>query len=471
VPTTRDLSLGAKGLLVVTIPVTALLVAMVVFYQFARETAQAERVVERTFEMRGDMRRLQMSMVNAETGIRGYLLTGRTTFLQPYESAVAELPGLRANLRRSVPNDPEAIGRLGHVEALTERLLAAMERSRNLIAADNQTEALAELDRDKAFMDALRGELDRMTVAAQRLLDARSAAAREAERRTGYAIFAGGALGLLGGLIAIILFTTRIVARVRHLEDDARAVAAGRPITHEVKGDDEIARLERALKDTSELLRHRASELADARAELESRVDQRTADLQAANEELRVSNEIRNAVIRSSPLAIWAVDLEGRVTFWNPAAEQIFGWTEADLIGKTPPIVRDADREEYARWLRLFATGESISGVERRRRRKDGSELDVMIWSAPIRDAAGRIRGTISIDSDVSQQKLLEEQFRQSQKLEAVGRLAGGVAHDFNNLLTVIQGYANMVAMEAEDLPRIAEYAQEIEYAAGRAAA
>jgi PAS domain S-box-containing protein len=460
--TSRDLPLATKGLLVVMLPVTALLLAMVVFYQFARATAEAEHTVERTFQMRSDMRRLHMSMLNAETGIRGYLLTGRAKFLEPYEEALRELPQIRANLRRSVQELPTEAAHLDRVESLEAELLSAMDRSRLLVAQRNPQAALVELDRDKAYMDALRTELDEMTTRAQQLLDQRSAAARAAERRTGIAIFAGGALGLLGGLIAVLLFTTRIASRVRHLEEDAREVAAGRPIAHPVVGDDEIARLERALQETSELLRRRADELAEAHKQLETRVEQRTADLQA-------SNDVRDALIRSSPLGIWAVDLDGNVTFWNPAAERMFGWTEAEVLGRRLPIVANEDQEDYRDWLRRFAAGESIVGVERRRLRKSGETVDVMIWTAPLRDAGSRIRGTIAIDSDVSQQKLLEEQFRQSQKLEAVGRLAGGVAHDFNNLLTVIHGYADMISGETEDQPRIVEYTREIEYAAGRA--
>src|SRR6185437_6439646 len=103
--------------------------------------------------------------------------------------------------------------------------------------------------------------------------------------------------------------------------------------------------------------------------------------------------------------------------------------------GRSLPILPSEQVEEYDRWVEGFRRGEMMYGVERKRLRKDGSLIDVVIWTAPLRGASGEIRGTISIDSDISQHKLLEEQFRQAQKLEAVGQLAGGVAHDFNNLL------------------------------------
>ena len=166
------------------------------------------------------------------------------------------------------------------------------------------------------------------------------------ERRTTLVIVAGGAFGLLGGILAALLFTTAIASRIRHLVQEARDVAAGRPIVHQVTGDDEISLLERTLKETSELLTARAEQLRNVHADLELRVAQRTAELTAANEELRTSNEVRQAVVQSSPLAIWAMDLDGNVTFWNPAAERIFGWTEAEVIGRPVPVIAEADREE-----------------------------------------------------------------------------------------------------------------------------
>src|SRR4051794_23963001 len=102
----RHLSLTTKGALVVTLPVTALLVAMAVFYQFARRSGEAERALEQTFETRSEIRRLLTQMLNAETGIRGYLLTDRPNFLEPYDAALRELPVIHGNLRRLVGQSP-----------------------------------------------------------------------------------------------------------------------------------------------------------------------------------------------------------------------------------------------------------------------------------------------------------------------------------------------------------------------------
>src|SRR5262249_19459252 len=152
-------------------------------------------------------------------------------------------------------------------------------------------------------------------------------------------------------------------------------------------------------------------QLREAQSELEAKVQRRTAQLRQANEDLRQADEVRTAIIRSSPLAIWVMDPAGNVSSWNPAAERIFGWTEAEIVGRPLPIVPEELQAEYNDWLRRFREGESITSVERERLRKDGTRIQVEIWTAPLRDAAGNISGTITIDSDVTGRKLLEEQF------------------------------------------------------------
>ena len=172
-----------------------------------------------------------------------------------------------------------------------------------------------------------------------------------------------------------------------------------------------------------------------------------------AEDALREANETLRAVIETSPLAIVALDLEGRVRSWNRAAESIFGWREEEVLDRPLPIVPDDDLEFFRGNMARVRLGETIAGVERQRRRKDGSLVDVEIWNAARRDASGEIVGVIAVIADATERRRLEEQFRQSQKMEAVGRLAGGVAHDFNNLLTVITGYSQMIldSMEQGD--------------------
>jgi PAS domain S-box-containing protein len=464
-----NLSLGTKGVLVVSLPVIALLMAMVVFYQFERQLERAEAAVEQSIEVRAALRRVLVSMVSAETGIRGYMLTGKPEFLVHYRTAETDLPEIFKGLETSL--SPEQKERLAQVMATSAVLLKAFEDSREDTAAHRQAEAQAHLQDDKTNMDVLRASLNAMQDRQQETLAQRTGEAKAAQIRLRAAIFAGGALGLLGGIIAVLIFTNDIAKRVRRLESEALQVASGQTIAEEVRGSDELARLEQTLKDTSETIARQSEELLSAKNALEARVALRTAELGAAYEELREANEVREGVIHSSPLAIWAIDLEGMVSFWNPAAEAIFGWKQEEVVGKPLPVVPADQAEEYARWLQNFRRGEMVNGVERRRQQKDGSLIDVAIWTAPLRDRAGNARGTIAIDTDISQRKLLEDQVRQAQKLEAVGRLAGGVAHDFNNLLTIIQGYTEMILMEAEEAPTLLEYAQEIQYASERASA
>jgi two-component system cell cycle sensor histidine kinase/response regulator CckA len=463
------LSLTAKGVLAVSLPVCALLVAMVVFYQFEEQTLRASESVEQTYQVRSEIRRMLLRLVDAETGTRGYLLTGRTSFLEPYFQARSDMPAALGRLRGITGEHPEQIVNVSALEAQVNRNLASLEALRQDAASGQRKAGLTELETSKREMDALRQRMAEMENAESRHLEERSAAQEKARQRLRAAIFVGGLIGLLGGILATVLFTTKISRRVGQLEANARRMAAGERVEVDVRENDEVSRLERTFQETSELLARQREELRAAQAVLESRVAQRTSELMAANEELHRANAVRQALIQSSPLAIWALDLEGNVAFWNPAAERIFGWSEGEVIGRPLAIIPEDQREDYDHWVERFRNGEQMAGVERSRLKKNGSRIEVVIWTAPLRDAAGNITGTIAIDSDITERKLLEEQFRQSQKLEAVGRLAGGISHDFNNLLTVITGYTEMLITEAGDSPDLLDYAKEVQYAATRA--
>ena len=176
-----------------------------------------------------------------------------------------------------------------------------------------------------------------------------------------------------------------------------------------------------------------------------------------------------DAVFRASPLALLTLDREGRVTGWNVTAEQIFGWSHDEVTGRPLAMAGGGAEKIIEGIVDRTLAGESISGVEMTQWRKDGTPFDAAIWTATLRDAEG-VSGIVAMVADVSVRKRLEEQLRLSQKMEAVGRLAGGVAHDFNNLLTVINGYSSMLVNSVGGQPYAVSQAEEILGAGTRAA-
>jgi len=167
------------------------------------------------------------------------------------------------------------------------------------------------------------------------------------------------------------------------------------------------------------------------------------------------------------------LDLPGpRIVFVNPAFTKMTGYTAAEVIGKTPRILQGlrTDKAVLSRLRCDLEQGKTFAG-ETVNYRKDGTEFDLAWQVAPLRNSAGKITHFVATQRDVTEQKKLEMQLRQAQKMEVVGQLAGGIAHDFNNILTVIQMQCDMLKMDPQPSPTELEYAEEIGEATRRAAA
>jgi PAS domain S-box-containing protein len=138
-------------------------------------------------------------------------------------------------------------------------------------------------------------------------------------------------------------------------------------------------------------------------------------------------------------------DAEGTIDYVNPAFERVTGYTRREAIGQNPRMLKSGQQDD-AFYRNMWDTL-SKGGVFRGRminRRKDGIFYTEAVTISPVRDASGRIVNFVSVNRDITEQLRLAAQLQQAQKMESIGRLAGGVAHDFNNMLSVIIGYTDL---------------------------
>ena len=168
------------------------------------------------------------------------------------------------------------------------------------------------------------------------------------------------------------------------------------------------------------------SQLQQLNTHLENRVQRRTQELAQTNQilkaeieerqrteqALRHTNHTLQSLIAASPRAIFTLDLDEKVKIWNPAAERMFGWQEAEVLGQSNPVIDLAAVSQYQTLRQKILQGITPPSLEIRRQKKDGSEIDIVFSAAPLTDSNEKVNGIVAVVADISEQKQQAEQVR-----------------------------------------------------------
>jgi PAS domain S-box-containing protein len=261
-------------------------------------------------------------------------------------------------------------------------------------------------------------------------------------------------LAVAGGVI----FSRRLSRPLKDISDAARDVASGnwdRQVP--ARGRAEVATMASAFNEMTSTVRHWYEEARD-----------RSERLQTSYERFRaVTESVRDGIV--------SIDRHGSIAFWNRSAALLFECGEQETLG-TPFIgfIDPSDQATYLDAVAFAAGGAASPTIEITGVGKTGSRVPIELVLSPSGSEQSAVTAIVRDITDRRQAEAVlrqrNEELRQAQKMEAIGRLAGGVAHDFNNLLTAIQGFAELLRESGSTKDEEAEYVDEILKAAGRAA-
>jgi diguanylate cyclase (GGDEF)-like protein/PAS domain S-box-containing protein len=346
--------LRRKGIIVVAVPVLALAMSLGAITMANQRQEVQERDVQHRRAERYVARSLLIALLDAETGVRGYLLTGASGFLEPFRKANARIPSLLRSLDGLVAASPGEGEVVDEIRALAWRRLDILRRLQSGRSAREQERLLL---KGQVIREQLRGEIDEFIEDENREIGVRLAESDRLERWSRGVVGISILFGLLGGLLAMWLFTRGIVRRVQRLERNAGHLARGEQLEDPLRGEDELGRVARAMGTARKLIEERERE--------------------------------RDRFFTMSSDLLGILDLEGRMVRLNPAWHDVLGWESEQLLSKPLlDLVHPDDRDTTAAQTEHLRTSGTAVGFENRYRHRDGS-YRWLLWAARVDEQTG----------------------------------------------------------------------------------
>jgi PAS domain S-box-containing protein len=413
------------GLALIAVPI--LIVVGVELYQVTVNfpvLRRSQQLIARTIEVITTAQRLERALQDAERGQRGFLITGDAAYLEPYESGVREVSASFAKLKVLTVDNPEQQSRWPILDQQINIKLDELKRTID-VRRNIGFDAARQIVETDVGADAMR--------AINHIIDSAEAsesALLQSRQALGHEAESNTRIaGLIGGGIALLIIVAGALILLRSFR--------------------RIMKSEEARRESEERLRLMIAGIVD--------------------------------------YAIFMLDPEGRVVFWNRGAERMKGYTAEEIIGQHFSCFYPSEDREAGVPSRLLETAakDGRASAEGWRIRKDGSRFWANVLITAIRDGKGLLRGFAKLTRDLTEQKKAESAFmqereereraegilRQAQKMDALGQLTGGIAHDFNNMLAVIVGSLEILQRRLQtDDPKILDPIRSALRAADRSA-
>ena len=418
----RQPSLGQQALVLRLAFVIIVLVSALAFYSTLRLISASKRV-ERSQSVLIEVNRYLSEIKDVESRSRGYYVTGDEELLRGRESSLARMRQSAARLQ-TIDAEAGLDRRLSGLIRTADERVAFSDRLMEL--RGKPVQAIQAIRHGSDVMDRLRDESEDIITGQTRTYQAEQQLLQRQAWLTSLALAIGVAL-CLGAIAWLFAIRGREVERRRRLEDELRSM----------------------------------------NVELEDRVQERTAEVSRAS-------RLLNAVVENIPDMVLLKEPSGagfRYLLVNAAGEKLLGRNRDRIVGLTEtdlfPAEESAEVVEANR--RVAASGVAQILTDRTLTTASGTRT-VETRMVPIANGNGETALILAIVRDVSEAKRREEQLRQLQRMDAIGRLTGGVAHDFNNLLAIIQGNSELVRDRLEEGTELAEMTDDVIGAASRGA-